>query len=226
VGVLRGALRGLAARALAAALALAPVTRAAADEATAPAESWATLRARELTASGAALRQSGRVGDAVARFTEALKTDGTYGPAYLALAELREATGEVEEAEKVLLLGMQNILGFWEGLMAQAELVARQRRFDDATALLLAFERGNPDHEGALRRLIDVATRADRLPVALRAARRLHELATLKKDDAARKSSAATVRALTLLLGETDPVAAGPRHREVARRALARYKPR
>jgi tetratricopeptide (TPR) repeat protein len=211
------------AAALGAALALAPSVRASADE---PAESWATRRARELTSSGSALRQSGRVDEAVSRFTEALKTDGTYGPAYLALAELREATGEIEEAEKVLMLGMQSILGFWEGLMAQAELVARQRRFDEATALLIAFERGNPDHEGALRRLVDVATKADRLPVALRAARRLHELATTRKDDAARRSSAATVRALSLLLGETDPVAAGPRHREAARRALARYKPR
>lgn len=223
MGVLTEARRGLLAAALGAALALGPSAPARGDE---PSESWATRRARELTVSGATLRQAGHVGDAVALFTEALKTDGTYGPAYLALAEVREATGEVDEAEKVLLLGMQNILGFWDGLMAQAELVARQRRFDDATALLLAFERGNPDHELALRRLVDVATKADRLPVALRAARRLHELATLKKDEAGRKSSAAIVRALSLLLGETDPVAAGPKHREAARRALARYRPR
>ena len=194
---------------------------------TAPAvENWATKRARELTELGSASLRAGQVDSAVARFNEAIAADGSYGPAYLALARLRESTGELDEAVSVLKLGMERILGFWDGLFAQAELFARARRFDEATKLLCEFRVANPANEPGLEKLLEVAAAADRLPVALSAARKLLSLAQARNDAAAAKRAASKVRALMTLVGGVDPVVAGGARREPVRRALARFRPR
>jgi tetratricopeptide (TPR) repeat protein len=191
-----------------------------------PTENWATKRARELTELGGAALRAGQVDSAVARFNEAIAADGSYGPAYLALAKLRESTGEFDEALSVLKLGMERILGFWDGLFAQAELFARARRFDEATKLLCEFRIANPDHEPGLEKLLEVAAAADRLPVALGAARKLLTLARARGDAEAAKRAASKVRALMTLVAGADPVIAGGSRGEAVRRALARFRPR
>lgn len=189
-------------------------------------ENWATKQARTLTAQGQAAEQANQTDVALRRYLDAIDLDGTFGPAYLALAKLRTRTGEVDEAEKVLDLGLDRIVGFSEGVLAKAELKATTKRFDASTGLFLEYLKLAPSDGSALLRLIDVATKADRLPVALAAARRLHALAVASGVEADRKNAASTVRVLMKLLGSVDPVSSGAASRESARRALAKARPR
>lgn len=186
-------------------------------------EGWATKRARSLTTAGAQNRAAGKVDLALTQLREAIQTDATFGDAYLTLAELREATGELDEAERVLVLGMDHIPGFVEAMLARAELLARARRDGDASSAFLEALRQRPDDEAVLRRLVAIAPRAGLLPVALGAARRLAALARGRADDKTARELFATTRALSMLVAEVDPALAGGRSPERARRALARF---
>ena len=191
-----------------------------------PQENWATQRARTLTEQGRAHRKSGDTGRAIARFNEALAIDATFGDAYLELASLREASGELDEAERVLSVGLERIPGFVEGVAARGDLYARAKRYEDATTTFLQLSTMKPDDEPTLQKVMINATRARLLPVALASARRLASLAARRDDQAALKDARLTVRALSRLLGEVDPVAHGLRLTDPVRRALARAETR
>jgi tetratricopeptide (TPR) repeat protein len=188
----------------------------------APTESWATTRARSLVEQGQAHRAAGHVDLALARFREAIEMDGTFGPGYLALADLREATGDLEEAESVLALALDRIPSFSEGLTKRAELFARADKPADATAALLLALDAKPDDEALLAKLIETAPKARLFPVALRAARRLATLCHERGDARAERDATLTALALAMLVGPSDPVSEGARSKERARRALAR----
>ncbi len=198
------------------------VVSPAAAQAEAPTESWATTRARSLVEQGSAHRAAGHVELALARFREAIEMDGTFGPAYLALADLREATGDVDEADRVLALSLDRIPSFSEGLAKRAELFTRADRPRDATAALLLALDARPDDPALLAKLVDSAAKARLFPVALRAARRLAALSHARGDAAAEREAMLTATALAMLVGPSDPVADGVRSKERARRALAR----
>ncbi|NUO54784.1 MAG: tetratricopeptide repeat protein [Polyangiaceae bacterium] len=204
--------------ALAFALAVAAPSSAGADE---PAESWATARARSLTDQATANREAGRHDQALSRYREAIEMDGSYGPAYLGLASLREAMGEIDEAKTVLALALEAIPGFGEALLAQADLLNRAKRYDESTASLLEALKLDRDSVTVLERLLRVAPKGGNLPVALGAARRLAALARARGDEAAAKEADLTARALTRLVADADPVLRGRKHGEQARRALA-----
>ncbi|MBL8741156.1 MAG: tetratricopeptide repeat protein, partial [Myxococcales bacterium] len=148
------------------------------------------------------------------------------GDAYLELASLREASGELDEAERVLSVGLERIPGFVEGVAARGDLYARAKRYEDATTTFLQLSTMKPDDEPTLQKVLVNATRARLLPVALASARRLASLAARRDDQAALKDARLTVRALSRLLGEVDPVAHGLRLTDPVRRALARAETR
>lgn len=187
-----------------------------------PQENWATARARMLTEQGVGERNAGHTDKAITRLLEAISIDGTYEPAYLALASLREASGEWEEALRVLEMGIDRIAGFEQGLVARAALLARAKQYASATAAYLVVLERHADDEASLRQLLWVAPRANLLPVALGAARRLMVLCRERGDAAGEKEARLTTRALENLLAEVDPVARGAKHRDRVRRALAR----
>lgn len=203
---------------MALALFVAPQTAAADSPAQ---ENWATQRARALTEQGRAHRKSGNTNQAVARFNEALAIDGTFGDAYIELALLREASGELDEAERVLAVGLERIPGFVEGLAARGDLYGRAKRYDQATTTFLQLSAMKPDDEPTLHKVLINATRARLLPVALASARRLASLAAKREDQAAAKDARLTAKALARLVGEADPVAQGKRLSDPIRRALA-----
>ncbi|MBL9026046.1 MAG: tetratricopeptide repeat protein [Myxococcales bacterium] len=184
-------------------------------------ESWATARARDLTAQAAQHRAAGRTDEALSRFRQAIEMDGTFGPAYLGLAELREATGDIDEARQVLALALEKIPSLGEARLAQADLLHRAKRYAEATQTLVEAARIDPDSLPVLERLLRSAPLAGTLPVALGAARRLAALARARGDEPAAKEADITARALTRLLADVDPVARGRSHGERARRALA-----
>lgn len=217
---------GLAALVFVAGSTLAPWARAdapaAAGAKAAVTDNWATARARSLTDQGRAHFAAGHVDLALKRYNEALEIDSTFGEAYLALAALRESTGEVAEAERVLELGLDRIPGFAEGLQARGDLLARDRRPAEAVASFLAVLALRPDDPEALRRIVATAPQGGLLPVALGAARRLAALATSAGDPKLELEMRREATALSRLLGELDPVRAGASSRERPRRALAR----
>ncbi len=184
-------------------------------------ESWATKRARDLTEQANAHRAAGRTDDALSRYRQAIEMDGTYGAAYLGLAELREATGDIDEARQVLRVALEAIPSFREARVAHADLLHRAKRYAESTVLLLEALRLDRDSVALLEKVLRTAPRAGALPVALGAARRLASLAKARGDDRAAADAEVTARALTRLVSEADPVKRGRRHTEQARRALA-----
>jgi tetratricopeptide (TPR) repeat protein len=184
-------------------------------------ESWATKRARDLTEQAAGHRAAGRTDDALSRYRQAIEMDGTYGPAYLGLAELREATGDVDEARQVLLLALEAIPSFQEARVAHADILHRAKRYSESTVLLVEALKLDRDSVPLLEKVLRTAPRAGALPVALGAARRLAALAKARGDDRAAADAEITARALTRLVSEADPVKRGRKHAEQARRALA-----
>jgi len=183
---------------------------------------WATARAAELTRQGDAHAARGEPDTAAQRYQEALRFDATYGPAYLALGALRERAGEPQAAEEVYARGLERIAGFAEAHRARAALRLRQRRTRAAIEDLEAAEDLRPGDAAILDELARAYVTASAFPAALAATRRLAALATAAGDPARAAEARTRARALSILVGEADPVRAGQTGRGPVRSALAR----
>lgn len=188
--------------------------------------SWATTQAVELTRQGREHATRGEASVGARRFLDAIGFDPTYAPAYLALGRLHEATGDPAEAERAYSMGIDHVARWAEGLRARARLRARLGRVTEAVADLEGAADVDPDDLALLAELEEayVATRS--LAAALAVARRREALAARSVDAAGVAEARLRVRALTLLVGEVDPVAAGGRDRGLVRSALARLAQR
>ncbi len=214
-------MRARAAFALALILSSGPVS-AAADDPPAAQENWATARARALTEQGLAHRNAGAVDQAIARFNEAIAIDATYGPAYLALASLREGRGERDEALKVLEMAMERDPSFDAAIESRGDVLARAGRFGEATTAYLELLTRHPNEVALLEKILETAPKGNLMPVALAASRRL-ALVAREAGDAAREKRARTfTRALERLVSEADPVRRGAASSDRVRRALSR----
>jgi tetratricopeptide (TPR) repeat protein len=182
---------------------------------------WATRRAVELVDAGEAHQRLGEVDAAVDNYRQAIASDPTFGRAYIALAALRTATGDLEEAERTYAAGIDHVLGFVEGHVARASLLVGEHKYDAAVSDLVEATALDPTNLSIANRLCEVAISAGRLPLALAAARRLVEIAHTAGDPSVEKSARVTVTALSRLLGPVDPVVAGV-DRGAVRRAIAR----
>ncbi|WP_437594464.1 tetratricopeptide repeat protein [Sorangium sp. So ce1000] len=217
----RGRARALAAASLAAAL-LAALLHGAAL-ARADGVGWATAQAAELTRQAEARAAAGEVDVALRRYLEAVRFDATYGPAYLGLGALYERAGDPREAERAYTVGLDHVSGFVEGHRARAALRSREGRRDEAIADLEAAAALRGDDGGLLQELAAAYVAAGALPAALGVARRLSALAARQGDRALAAAATTQARALSVLIGEADPVRAGGADRGPVRRALARY---
>ncbi len=183
--------------------------------------SWATTQAVELTRQGHEHAGRGETETAIRRYLDAIKLDPTYGAAYLSLGALQEAAGDPREAEKTYSTGLDHVTGFGEGHRARARLRIRQQRGSEAVADLEAAVGYQAGDVGVLRELASAYVGIGALPAALGVMRRVvsaSEAAGEAKNAAEAKVSA---RALSLLVGAVDPVAAGGVGRGAVRSALA-----
>jgi tetratricopeptide (TPR) repeat protein len=203
-----------------AAIALAIATALPAARAEEP--GWSTAQAAELTRQGNAHAAGGDRSAAARRFLEAIRFDPTYGPAYLGLAALHEASGDLVEAERVYQMGVERVARFAEAHLARARLRKRQGRLADAAADLEAARALAPDDPALLGELCATYIALGALPAALGASRRLEALAEDRADAALLKESRVRSRALANLVAEADPVTAVGRERGQVRNALAR----
>ena len=196
--------------------ALGPAGRLAAQ----PAESWATASARQLTEQGDSESAAGRLGQAIERYAAALQLDGTFGPAYLGLAQARERTGDPREAERVYAEGLDRVGSFWEAQAARARLRKHQGRDAEARADLAAAARVNSD-PALLEELAGWLVEAGRFVEALRLCRQLRPIFEASGDAGGLARVLLRTRALAVLAAECDLVRAPPRGATPARRSIA-----
>ena len=110
-------------------------------------------------------------------FTAAVELDPQMATAWMVLAQLAEARGNVEGAEKALASGIAASPSNADLLLARGDLAARQQKFDDALGWYRraqAAEPKRPDVWGAMA--IGYALKGDRVAAA-EAAKRARELA-------------------------------------------------
>jgi tetratricopeptide (TPR) repeat protein len=191
-------------------------------EETAPMRSWATARAESLTLESASLLAAGRALEGLERLREALVIDATYGPAYLRLAEAREAMGEPREALAILALGLSHVPELWEARARRARLHLRIGTSREALGEVREALALRPDEPAVLELVLVIAPRERELALALAAARRLVALRRARGDANGAREVQLTAIALTRLVAEADPVAAGRDSADPVRRMLGR----
>lgn len=177
-------------------------------------ESWATSAARELTSRAEARWRVGDTGNALRLYTEAVRMDPGFGPAYLGLGTLREAVGDLNEALRVYTLATRvrdgRALAFERRALLEKKLNNERQAFDD---LQVAVDLA-PDDISRRERLGRWYVEGRAWGAALAVWRGV--VAELeKRSDAGAELARARVqvRALTLLAADVDPVT-GPGSRE------------
>ncbi len=183
--------------------------------------SWATAQATELTRQGREHAGRGDTETATRRYLDAIHFDPTYGAAYLGLGALQEAAGDPREAERTYATSLDHVTGFAEAHRARARLRIRQRRAAEAVADLEAAAALEPTDLATLRELGAAYMSAGALPAALAVTRRVAAIAEAAGETQIAGEARLSGRALSLLLGAVDPVAAGAVGRGPVRSALA-----
>src|SRR6185369_8244760 len=144
---------------------------------------------------------------AVRRYREAIGFDATYGPAYLGLGAIHEAAGDPVEAERTYALGLEHVGGFADGHLARGRLRKRLKRTGEAIADFESAAAIRPDDLGVLRELSSAYVAASALPAALATFRRVAVLAAAQRDAPAAAEARVNILALTILVGDVDPIA-------------------
>lgn len=192
------------------------------EPALARASSWATERALALTAKAERYARRGDVALALAAYNDAIRTDATFGPAYLGLARVRESLSDFAEAERLYLMAAELPDSAPEARARRAALLKRNGREAEAMRELEESVRLDPSARAHMRELTAWYVQQRAWAAALAASRRL--LAELEHSEAATDEIAAArvqVRALTVLAADLDPVQSAVKHPSWVRRSLA-----
>ena len=142
---------------------------------------------------------------ALRRYMEALSLDPTCEEAYLGLGDLRARRGDLREAERVYSTLLEHFPQNRTARVARAQI----RRALGATALartdlLVGFE----DDVGVLRTIAGWYGEDGSAPAQLATWRRIGAIADAGGDTALVREARTMVRALVILVGPADPVAA------------------
>ncbi len=164
-----------------------------------------TSTALELVRVARAHEQAHEDDRALRRYMEALALDPTCEAAYLGLGELRARTGDLREAERVYSVALAHVPGLAAARVRRAyvrrALGAKELAFQDLAAT-------TDDDPSALRVLAGWYGEDGQTPAQLAVWRRLLAHAEQDEDAALVRQARAMVRALVILVGPADPVAA------------------
>ena len=174
-------------------------------------------RAERLFAMGVALGAAGNFPGAQSYLRRSIETDPTYLDPYVALAEVFLDRGAIDDAREVLRTGNryhQNSPALWR---LATELARREGDLNEAARAARALVQAAPHDADAYRLRAGVARDRGAWSEALAASRALLELLRTRRSEpggndqgplsVAIQETEATVRALQLIVGETDPVA-------------------
>lgn len=156
----------------------------------------------ELVREAKAHEGGGDDAKAAARYTEAIKLDPTYGPAYLGLGSLRERAGDLREAERIYDIALSRIPSLSEALARRAVVRRALGRTDSAIQDLEAFEQATSERS-ALEKIAAWHRKDGQPPRELAVRRRQF---WTSRDDAERVTAARWIRALQIVTAEADPV--------------------
>ena len=147
---------------------------------------------------------------ALTEYTEAIRLDPSFGDAYLGLGALREARGDLREAERVYDLGVKLPSSRATALDRRARVRRALGRQDDAFRDLEESVAIEPNR-ARLRALAEWYVERRTWPAALVAWRRL--LSLLGDEPSAERDEARVqVKALSVLAADSDPVISGATH--------------
>jgi tetratricopeptide (TPR) repeat protein len=186
-----------------------------------PTDSWATRRARDFVERAQLHTRRGDVALALQAYSEAIRVDGSHGPAYLGLAWLREGLGDFAEAERLYEAAARLADIAPEAYARRARLRSKLGRELDALRDLEASVRLDPESPARARELASWYSERQAWPAALALWRRL--LAGAEKDNNPGEIAAARIQvhALSLLAAESDPVVGAARaHPNWVRRSI------
>jgi tetratricopeptide (TPR) repeat protein len=184
-------------------------------------DSWATRRARNYVERAQSHTRRGDVALALQAYSEAIRVDGSHGPAYLGLAWLREGLGDFGEAERLYAAASRLAPVAPEAYARRARLRSKLGRGQEALRDLEAAVRLDPESPARARELAAGYAERQAWPAALALWRRV--LAGAEEDGNAREIAEARVQvqALSLLAGESDPVVGAARaHPNWVRRSI------
>jgi len=169
-------------------------------------DSWATRRAQNYVERAQTHARRGDVALALQAYSEAIRVDGSHGPAYLGLAWLREGLGDFTEAERLYAAASRLAPVAPEAYARRARLRNKLGRGQDALRDLETAVRLDPESPARTKELAAWYAERQAWPAALALWRRA--LAQSEEDGNAREIAEARVQvhALSLLAGESDPV--------------------
>lgn len=171
----------------------------------APEAAWCSSSTDELLRLARAHERAREEDVAVRRYMEALSLDATCEEAYLGLGALRTRLGDLREAERVYSVALERRPRLDEARLARAHVRRALGLRVDAIADALA---GREDDPVRLRMVAGWYAEDGHTPAQLAVWRRIATLAERSGDPAFRTEARAMVRALVLLVGSADPVAA------------------
>ena len=164
-------------------------------------------RAREYVTLGERFLAGGDRVSAAAYFRNAVSADPSIALGYLSLGEVQIARGALRDAEETFRAGMQRAepdARMWTGL---ARVLDAAHRGEEADAMLSEGSAHFPRDENVMVLRRDRAESRLAWSLALGLTRRLTQLGNERGDEVAAAEYARHGRALSVLVGELDPLA-------------------
>lgn len=172
-----------------------------------PSESWARAAARARLERGERHEKRGDAAQALAEYNDAVRLDPSFGEAYLRIASLRHRLGDPREAERAYEQALRSPATRAAALAGRSRARRALGRTEDAFRDLEAAVVLEPTRE-RLEELAGWYVERRAWPAALVAWRRV--LSLLEEHPRTERGKAElSIRALTLLAADADPVSAG-----------------
>lgn len=187
-----------------------------------PQESWARSAARRLLERAERYERRGDTADAMRVYNDAIRMDPSFGAAYLALGRLRHATRDFAEAERLYTAAARLPDSAAEALERRAHVRRDAGREQEAVLDLQSAVELEPLARRRLETLAAWYVERRAWPAALGVWRRLAALLEREGASDALRRAEVQIKALSLLAGDADPVAAGSEHPSWVRRSMAR----
>lgn len=191
------------------------------DDVAPPSHSWARNSIAELMRRARDDERHGEAARAMTAYTRAIQLDPTYGPAMLRLGRLREAAGDVREAERLYTAAARLREYAAEALEHRAKLLLHNGQKAEAFRDLRAAVARDDQNTALRRELASWYAKRRMWPAALAEWRRLAALLEAKSGSPGLRQARLQVKALAVLAGSCDPVRAGASNTSWVRRALA-----